>query len=242
MSAMKNIRSKNKDPKDKIDPKPWIIGAACILAFVGIVFLYDALSKYLPIVSLKQQADGTLYDSKLDITYTPAPDAYKAVMVITDPQYARVKKLAVYGIGYRNTDEKIVELDTTRYLSTNNDNDAVLYYNAADVKLPTLDEWDYEKSYVCSTDGVIFARAELDKTETSKMLKGFKEGAPTSILGKVKERYTIRITSGTHDWLYYCMSFTITEDGNYYITDTISKKTVLADKDLFDQFFGNVQK
>lgn len=244
MSMTKKV-SKNKkkvDPKDKIDPKPWIIGALAICLFMGAVVLFDFLSEFLPIVSLKQNDDGSLYDSKLKITYTAAPRSYKAVIVVTDPQYARIGKTPVYQIGYRNPDEKIVPIDTERYLSTSNDNGAVLYYNADKVTLPSLDDFDNANSYVCSTDGVIFARAELSQTETSKVLKGFKDGSDTSVSGRVKESYTLRIKSNSYDWLFYCMEFTVTENGNYYLTDYMSKKTVMTDKELFDEFFGEVKK
>lgn len=242
-TSKKSSKSKKKaDPKDRIDPKPWIIGAVCICLFIGAVFLYDFLSKYLPIVSLKQNDDGSLYDSKLEITYTVAPRSYKAVLVITDPQYARVGKTPVYEIAYRNLDEKVVPIDIERYLSTDNDNGAILYYNKDKVTLPTLEDFDYEKSYVCSTEGVIFSRAELTKVETAKVIKGFADGANTSVSGKVKETYELRIKSGSYDWLFYCMEFTITENGNYYLTDYTSEKTVSCDKELFDKFFGEVKK
>lgn len=242
-NTKKNTKVKKKvDPKDRIDPKPWIIGAVCICLFIGAILLYDFLSVYLPIVSLKQKDDGSLYDSKNKITYTEAPRCYKAVLVVTDPQYARVGKIPVYEIAYRNLEEKVVPIDTARYLSTDNDNGAVLYYNADKVILPTLEDFDNEKSYVCSVEGVIFSRAELTKTETSKVIKSFVDGVNTSVSGKVKETYELRIKSGSYDWLFYCMEFTMTENGNYYITDYVSQKTVMADKELFDEFFGEVKK
>ncbi len=243
MSKIKKSKNKKKvDPKDRIDPKPWIIGVVCIAAFIGAVFLYDYLSKFLPIVSLKQNDDGTLYDSKLEITYTPAPKAYKAVLVVTDPQYARVGKMPVYEVAYRNLDEKVASIDPERYLSTDNDNGAVLYYNPDKVTLPSIDDFENANSYVCSIEGVIFSRAELTKSQTTTMLKQFKEGANTSVSGRVKENYEIRIKSSRYDWIFYCMGFTITENGNYYITDYLSNKTVLADKEVFDEFFGEVKK
>lgn len=242
-NTKKNTKTKKKvDPKDRIDPKPWIIGAVCICLFIGAVVLYDFLSEFLPIVSLKQKDDGSLYDSKLEITYTVAPKSYKAVLVVTDPQYARVGKIPVYEIAYRNLEKKVVPIDTERYLSTDNDNGAILYYNKEKVTLPTLENFDNEISYVCSTEGVIFSRAELTKNETSKVIKGFLEGGNASVSGKVKETYQLRIKSGSYDWLFYCMEFTITENGNYYLTDYMSGKTVMTDKELFDEFFGEVKK
>jgi len=243
MSKIKKSRTKKKiDPKDRIDPKPWIIGIVCICAFIGAVFLYDHLSKILPIVSLKQNDDGSLYDSKSKITYSVAPQSYKAVLVITDPQYARVGKTPVYEIGYRNLEDKIVTIDAKRYLSTDNDNGAILYYNADTVELPSLEGFENANSYVCSVEGVIFSRAELTKSETSRVIKEFNEGSNTLIMGKVKERYELRIKSNRYDWLFYCMQFTMTENGSYFITDYDTKKTVMADKELFDKFFGEVKK
>ena len=229
---------KNTNKKDKINPIPWLIGLLCIALIVGGIFLYLFLKDYFSYSRLDKNADGTIYDPDTKITYTMAPEAYKAVLIVTDPQFGFVDKTPLYSIAYRNVDEKVVVIDSERYLSFDNDNGGVLYYNADEVTLPTLENFDHGISHVCSTDGVIFARAELTKTDTYKVIKGFNEGAATRVDGTVKESFTLRIKSEKYDWLYYCMKFTITKEGEYFVTDYISGKTVKADPAIFDEFFG----
>lgn len=230
--------NKKANNKEKINPIPWLIGLLCIALIVGGIFLYLFLDEYFSYSRLDKNADGTLYDPKTEITYTMAPEAYKAVLIVTNPQFGFVEKIPLYSIAYRNIDDKVVALDSERYLSMSNDDGGALYYNADEVTLPTLENFDHGISHVCSTEGVIFARAELTKTDTYRVIKGFNEGAATRVEGRVKENFTLRIKSEKYDWLYYCMRFTITEAGEYFVTDYISGKTVKADPEIFDEFFG----
>ena len=231
-------RSAQRDDRERINPVPWIIGALAIVLLIAGILLYDFLSNYAGIISFKQNEDGSLVDSKNSVTYIAAPSAYKASLWVKDPQYARLGKLPLYQLCYRNADEKVVVIDGLRYVTTDNDNGAILYYNSKEVTLPTLADFEHDISRVCSVDGVVFARAELTKTQTRRIVTALTEESGVSVSGKVKEKYELRIASSKYDWLTYCLEFTVTEDGGYFITDTISGKTVMGDALVFDEFFG----
>ncbi len=216
---------------------PWVIVIGVILLIVGCAFLVYFLKTYHHVVKFGYDDANKLVDLEEKVTYEKATSVYKARLLITDPQYGKAGDLPIYKIAYRSKDGKIHSYKAEYYVSTGIDDGSELYFNPEKVKLPAHAEFLPDSSYICSTDGVVFAAHKLGEDETlSIVLAILNESGKNPVTG-AKDVFEIRLLSEKYPELYYCLKLYVTDHG-YYVQDPGSGIVIREETGIFNEMFA----
>ncbi len=141
--------------------------------------------------------DGSLEDSRKNITYKFAPACYEPI-AIGDRYFTN----RTSGVKYKFY--KIEGLDPTEWLSDGNG--SVLY--ASDVSLPTLSELDPYKILLCRTEQDITFETISDKEEIDEVLDVYLNGNAVEYPA-IASQYsmTVKFCSSKYEGIYYKLTY-----------------------------------
>ena len=235
-----NKNATNKT-KEKINFKPWLIVIGSILLIFAIVGVQYFLENYRRVYTF-EYSDGVYYDKKSGVSYVSAPYCYTYVLK-SEENYAKSNKSDLYYMGYKDAQGKVHMASTSVLLTTSLEEGGVIYYNPEKIKIPATRDFNWDISYLCSTDGPVHATHELDSATTDKLLDAYFQ-APDSeniyeggAMYEMKLLKQIRVTSSTYKYFYMVMYLYTDSKGSYYIASTYDQRMVKTDSSVFSVFF-----
>lgn len=179
-----------------------IIAAICLIAVIAI-WVIASMPHYSTI-----EADGDRYiDRSTGIYYLAAPLNYEPVSYTRSP-YGKLSGNYVYPITGKSTSEWLAE-----------DYYGILYvYYAEELTLPTLDEFYPDRIQVCSDNSSAVVRlADIkDEDDVDSVIRCILNAPEASEPTSSEAVYTLRVSSSRYSWIYYNITYIVSESGRYY--------------------------
>lgn len=179
-----------------------IIAAVCLIAVIAI-WAIASMPHYSTI-----EADGDRYiDRSTGIYYLAAPLNYEPVSYTRSP-YGKLSGNYVYPITGKSTSEWLAE-----------DYYGILYvYYAEELTLPALDEFYPDRIQVCSDNSSAVVRlADIkDEDDVNSVIRCILNAPEASEPTSSEAVYTLRISSSRYSWIYYNITYIVSESGRYY--------------------------
>lgn len=154
--------------------------------------------------------NGKILDTKTDVYYVFAPDAYEAVAISTE----------IYAIWEQNGVEiayhAIAELPTEEYLV--DEYGSVIC--AEGIELPELEGFKPVGALVCTNSEIASSIADIkDRSKINAIVNAYVNGESESFENTAVDTLTIKFTSDEFPHFYFNLSIMIEEDGRVYLYD-----------------------
>jgi hypothetical protein len=178
------------------------IALSLVLSAVGGVLL-AAIPKY---AKLERQ-DGRLVDRMTGIAYREAPLPYEPVDYDANAPYGKRDGSFLYPIKGQATETWLTEASDGYYR---------VYY-AETAFLPPLASFGASALRVCPDSALEATTAAIlrDAHEVSALMELMLHGEEADMPTSAGTSYTVKVVSSTYTWLYYCLSYAETEEGNF---------------------------
>lgn len=238
-------RKEHRARRERFNFIPWLIVIAVIAVIFLIIFICYRAEGQAKIIKLGVTEDGYT-DEKNGITYVSAPRCYTFVLKSSEP-YASTATQQLYYIGSRDEEsKKAVMQDPKRWLCTDNDHGGLVYYDPEKESVPSGRDFLWDKCYLCSTGGTVFATHEFDSGKTDALLSAYYGASESENLyeknyGSFDLLKEIRVTSHRYTHLYLCLYLFGDNEGNYYIGSAYDRRLVKADSSFFAPIFVREQ-
>ena len=178
------------------------------------------------LVNLKYE-DGKMYNKRLKIEYYPAPTNYEPVSVGEPYGYYGKSDMILY---------EITGLDPKEWLTQEYSGSATTIFYSTDITLPTLDELEPNKLYICSNEEVTYAVATIDDADLINSvidlyLNGEYEEWP--LINSIATYELKFYSEENYPHIYYNLTYGEFEEGKF-IYDRNTKRSVRIDEILSD--------
>lgn len=191
-----------------------IIKSAVLLFF----FMFLFVSCHQSLVTLKYK-DGKMYNKSAGLEYYVAPTNYQPVSIAGEYAYYKKSDMILY---------KISGLNPKKWLTQEYKGSATSIFYSTDITLPTLEELDPDKLYICYEDEITYAVAIVkDKKTVSELVYNFINGENvTWPLKDSIQTYEMKFHSDKNNpYIYYNLTYGKFESGEF-LYDRNTKRCV----------------
>jgi len=168
--------------------------------------------------------DGKYIDSANNIKYENASVSYEPVSEGTE--YARYNKTVLY---------TIPGTEPTEWLAEKYEGIGSIFYSEAAV-LPALSEFEAVKILIFVSGFNNLAVASIDDAEVIAELTDIIAAGEQTEAKNTYDSYSLKIASDKYPFIYYNLVYIISSDGERYVYDRGTKRTV-AVGNLLDKYF-----
>lgn len=179
-----------------------IVAAVCLIAVIAI-WAIASMPHY-----AKLEAEGDRYiDRSTGIYYLAAPINYEPVSYTRKP-YGKLTGNYVYPITGKSTSEWLAE-DYYGIFSV---------YYAENITLPSLNEFHPDRIQVCSDNSSAVVRlADIkDEDDVDSIIRCILNAPEAPQPTSSEAVYTLRISSSRYSWIYYNVTYIVSDSGRYY--------------------------
>ena len=187
-----------------------IVAAVCLIAVIAVVYIAK-MPHY-----AKIEADGDRYvDRSTGIYYLVAPSNYEPVSYTQKP-YGKLSGNYVYPLTGKSTSEWLAE-----YILISEEYDyyacTAVYYRE-DLSLPALEDFYPNRIQVCrdSSRAVVRMADIQDTGDVESIVHRLLNAEEAEYPESSEAVYTLRISSPRYSWIYYNISYIVSESGRYY--------------------------
>ena len=235
---------------------PWIIVAGVILAILLGAAIYNAIVNRDDRVVYRfdyLSESGEYRDTDRNITYKPAPFCFEAVLNGSeDYPYANSDFQSLYRLGYRDEEGKVHLKLASAWLCTSKSVGGQVYYNPAEVKVPTIEEFNWDVIHFTNLDSSQFSTYTLNAEDSDALMKEFTSPDAENLFAtlyhsdKLEAKLTLKVSSKTYKWLYLNLNVLADADGNYYLCPqgavlSENPRLIAVDKAHFEDYFKTLE-
>lgn len=178
------------------------------------------------LVSLKYE-DGVMYNKSQKLEYYAAPTNYEPVSVGEEYAYYQKSDMVLY---------EITGLDPKEWLTQAYAGSATTIFYSTDITLPTLEELEPNKLYICSNEEITYSVATVeDKEIIDKLIDLFMNGEYEEwpLVNSIVTYELKFYSEEKYPHIYYNLTYGEFEEGKF-IYDRNTKRSVRIDDILID--------
>ena len=250
------VKSKRTKPFPWKVLTPYLIIAGVLLAIVAgcTIYTYFAYGDHRTVYEFEYLSQtGEYVDKDRNITYKPAPFCYEAVLNgAEDYPYATSDFQSLFQVGYRDSENKVHLKKASAWLCTSKSVGGQVYYNPAEVKVPAMEEFDWNVIYFTNPDSSQFSTYTLNEKDTDAMMKEFLNPEAENLFEslyhseKLDAKLTLKVSSHTFKWLYLNINVLADEEGNFSLCPqgailSDNPRLVAVNKSYFEDYLKTLE-
>ncbi len=199
-------KQKNKEAKRQILRRNHMTVLAIAIA-LAVSVLGGVLLSSVPRYAAFQEENGRYIDGDTGIVYREAPLHYEPVSYEEDTPYGKRDGAFLYPLRGQETE---------RWLTEVSDGFLRVYY-AETILLPDLAQFSASsvRVYPDATLEEVTSAILKDPHEVSELMETILHEEEAEMPLTSQRVYTLKLASDHYDWLYYCLSYAETEEGNF---------------------------
>ncbi len=178
-----------------------------IAAALAVSVLGGVLLSSVPRYAVFTEENGRCVDGNTGIAYREAPLYYEPVSYEEEAPYGKRGGAYLYPLTGQGTDKWLTEVS---------DGFLRVFY-AETIWLPDLARFSVSSVRVYPDAALEQSTAAIlkDIHEVSELMEAILHGEEADMPATSEHVYTLKLTSDTYDWLYYCLFYAETAEGNF---------------------------
>lgn len=158
--------------------------------------------------------NGFYVDRSNGIKYISAPVSYEPVSV--GEEYAKCGDTILH---------RVPNVDPKLWLTEEYDGIGALYY-AQGVNFPSIGNFNTTVIHLCTSEILTIGIGSIEDDDVIAKIVDAVDNGDDVVPGEVSVRYFLKFASDDYPWLYYSVVYFASSDGDHYIYDRSTKRTV----------------